>query len=347
VIATGSGPLRPDIPGLDDTGYQTNLTIFDLESLPRSMVVLGGGPIGVERAQAFQRMGCQTTLLEQGDNCLGKEEPEVSQLLERELAADGVRILTRHRGVKADIDKNGLKRIHVVGPGGKESIAKGEELMVGAGRRPTTDGLNLEGAGIETDNNGYIKVDRRMRTSQKHVYALGDVTGGEMYTHVAEYEASVVVPNALYGIPQKANYRAVPHCTYSEPEVARVGMTEAEAIAMGYKVQIYCYPLDRSDRHIIDGQEYGLIKLVCRKKKLLGASIVGHRASDLLHEYVALMAHNLPITRISTAIHLYPSYGQAVRRATNLFYSETLFKGRAVRVLKLLRGLQGVVGGGD
>jgi pyruvate/2-oxoglutarate dehydrogenase complex dihydrolipoamide dehydrogenase (E3) component len=296
-------------------------------------------------AQAFQRMGCQTTLLEQSENCLCREEPEVSKLLERELAADGVRILTRHRGVKADVDANGFKRIHVIGPGGAESIARGELLLVGAGRRPTTTGLGLEAAGVETDGDGYIKVDRRMRTNQKRIYALGDVIGGEMYTHVAEYEASIVVPNALYGIPRKANYRAAPHCTYCEPEVARVGMTEAEALAIGHNPQVYHYPLDKSDRHVIDGQEYGLIKLVCKGRKLLGASVIGNRASDLLHEYVMLMAHNLPITRISGAMHLYPSYGQAVRRAANLYYSETLFKGRLVRALGKLRGLRG--GGGE
>lgn len=347
VIATGSGPLRPDIPGLDDVEYRTNLTIFGLEELPRSMVVLGGGPIGVEMAQAFQRMGCQTTLLEQADFCLGKEDPEISQLLEHELATDGVRILTGHKGVKVDVDKNGLKRVCVIGPGGEESVAKGEELLVGAGRRPATEGLNLEAAGVETDKDGYIIVDKRMRTGQKHIYALGDVTGGEMYTHAAEYEASVVVPNALYGIPRKADYRAAPHCTYCEPEVARVGLTEGQARNAEHHVQVYRYPLDKSDRHIIDGQEYGLIKLVCKKKKLLGASIIGHRASDLLHEYVTLMAHNLPITKISGAVHLYPSHGQAVRRAANLFYSETLFKGRPVRFLKTLRRLKGTVGRGE
>ena len=347
VIATGSGPLRPSIPGLDDVEYQTNLTIFDLEQLPRSMVVLGGGPIGVEMAQAFQRMGCQTTLLERGQYCLGKEDAEISQLLESELASDGVRILTRHRGIKVDIDKNGLKRVHVVGPDGKESVAKGEELLVGAGRRPTTEGLNLEAAGVETDGDGYIIVDRRMRTGQKHIYALGDVTGGEMYTHVAEYEASIVVPNALYGIPRRVDYSAAPHCTYSEPEVAHVGLTEQRARDAGLKVKVYRYPLNQSDRHVIDGQEYGLIKLVCSGKKLLGASIVGHRASDLLHEYVTLMAHNLPITKISGTIHLYPSHGQSVRRAANLYYSETLFRGRLVRLLKRLRGLRGTIWGGE
>ncbi len=347
VIATGSGPLRPDIPGLDDVGYQTNLTIFDLQHLPRSMVVLGGGPIGVEMAQAFQWMGCQTTLLERDEYCLGKEDVEVSQLLERELAADGVRILTRHKGIRADIDKNGLKRVHVSGPGGRESVAKGEELLVGAGRRPVTAGLGLEAAGIETDSDGYIRVDSRMRTSQKHIYALGDVTGGEMYTHVAEYEASVVVPNALYGIPRRAHYSAAPHCTYSEPEVARVGLTESEAREAGRDMQVYRYPLEKSDRHIIDGHEYGLIKLVCSGRKLLGASIIGHRASDLLHEYVMLMAHNIPITRISGAVHLYPSHGQAVRRAANLYYTRTLFRGRLARFMKALRGLGGPIGGGD
>jgi len=347
VIATGSGPLRPDIPGLDDVEYQTNLTIFDLQRLPRSMVVLGGGPIGVEMAQAFQRMGCQTTLLEQSEYCLGEEDPEISRLLERELAADGVRILTRHRGIKVDIDKNGLKRVLVVGSDGKESVARGEELLVGAGRRPVTEGLNLEAAGVETDADGYIRVDRRMRTSRKHIYALGDVTGGEMYTHVAEYEASIVVPNALYGLPRRADYSAAPHCTYCEPEVAHVGLTESKARDAGIRVEVYRYPLDRSDRHVIDGQEYGLIKLVCSKRKLIGASVIGHRASDLLHEYVMLMAHNIPITRISGAIHLYPSLGQSVRRAANLYYSRTLFRGRLVRVLRSLARLGGTVGGGE
>ncbi len=347
VIATGSGPQRPPVEGLDGVTYQTNLTIFDLDHLPRSMVVLGGGPIGVEMAQAFQRLGCQTTLLEREEYVLGKEDPEVSQLLEEQLAADGVRILTRHRAVKVEVDENGFKRVHTLGPWGEESVAKGEELLVGAGRKANTEGLNLKAAGVETDEQGFIRVDRRMRTSQKHIYALGDVTGGQMYTHIAEYEASIVVPNALYGIPRRANYRAAPRCTYCEPEVAHVGLNEMQGREAGYKVQVYKYPLNRSDRQVIDDRDYGLVKLVCSKRKLLGASIIGYNASDLLHECVMLIAFNMPVTAVSRTFHLYPSTGQAVRRAADRYYFETLFKGRLVKFLKLARMLHGKVGGGE
>jgi pyruvate/2-oxoglutarate dehydrogenase complex dihydrolipoamide dehydrogenase (E3) component len=345
VIATGSGPRRPPIPGLDEVHYQTNLTIFDLDHLPRSMVVLGGGPIGVEMAQAFQRMGCQTTILEKSDYCLRGEDSEVSELLEEQLAADGVRILTGHRGVKVDLDKNGFKRVHTTGPNGEQSIAKGEELLVGAGRKPNTEGLGLEAAGVRTDDDGFIVVDRRMRTSRKHIYALGDCTGGHMFTHVAEYEASIVVPNALYGIPRKADYSAAPHCTYSEPEVAHVGLTETRAKQAGHEVQVYRYPLNESDRQIIDNRDYGLVKLVCSGRKLLGATIIAHDASDLLHECVTLIVYKRPITTISNTFHLYPSLGQAVRRAADNYYRERFFKGRLVRFLKKIKRLRGTVGG--
>jgi pyruvate/2-oxoglutarate dehydrogenase complex dihydrolipoamide dehydrogenase (E3) component len=344
VLATGSGPKRPEIEGLDATGYETNLTIFDtIEHLPRSMVVLGGGPVGVEMAQVFQRMGCQTTLLEQHATCLRHEDPEAAECLEKCLVNDGVRLLTRHKGVKAERDENDYRLVHVTVPDGTHSVAKGEVLLVGAGRRPSTDGLGLDAAGIERDADGFIRVDRTLRTSRSHIFAVGDCIGPPMYTHVAEYEATLALPNALYGLRRRARYAAAPHCTYTEPEVAQAGLTEQQAREAGHRVQVYRHRLDTSDRQIIDGREYGFIKLVCKGRRLLGASVIGYNASDLLHEFVVVMTHKLPITTISRTMHLYPSLGLAARRAADGYYKRTLLKSRLVPAAKWLFRLRGEV----
>jgi len=166
-----------------------------------------------------------------------------------------------------------------------------------------------------------------------------------MFTHMAEYESSIVIPNALYHLPARANYSAACWCTYSDPEVARVGMTEAQAREAADKVQAYRYKLDMADRPVIDGDNYGLIKLVCRKKRLLGATIIARHAADLLHEYVMVMANKLPITAVSGSIHVYPAFGQVVRRAANLYYAENLFKGRLPGIMKKIFGLKGTLGG--
>ena len=346
-IATGSGPKIPDIDGIRDIQCQTNRTVFDLETLPRSMVIIGGGPVGVEMAQAFQRMGCQVTLIERKANCLGGEDPEIAQVLEKQLASDGVRILANHRAIRAEEDGNGQKRIHLEGPNDQETVAKGDEVLVGVGRTPNTQGLGLEAAGVATDAAGFIVANRRLRTSAGHIYALGDVIGGEMYTHVAEYEARIVIPNALYGLRFKADYQAAPHCTYTEPEVAHVGLTAGQAEAQGVDCEVYRHPMSETDRPRIDNRAYGMIKLVCCGKKLVGASIVGYRAGDLLHEYVLAMAHDLPITRISRTIHLYPSQGQATRHAADRYYERHLIKGRMTALLKWIFGLRGNRKGDD
>ncbi|MDP6438742.1 MAG: FAD-dependent oxidoreductase [Candidatus Brocadiia bacterium] len=339
-IATGSGPVRLPIPGLDEVDYLTNLNVFDLKEQPGSLVVLGGGPIGVELGQAFARLGTDVTIIESTEFLLRKDDHELCPILHEAIRREGITLLLRHRAERITKHADGRIQVTCSGPDG-EATAAGDALLVSLGRAANLDGLGLEAAGVEYTPRG-IGVDRRLRTTQKHIYALGDCSGGYQFTHVAEYEAGIVVPNALFGIPRKADFSVVPWCTFTDPEMAHVGLTEEEAREQGVrKLEVYRYEFKEADRAIIDRRTEGMIKLICSGKKLLGAHLIGESAAEMLHEYVLMMANGRPVTGISRAIHVYPTISQAARRAANRYYDEHLFKSPVVNWLKRLRRLHG------
>ncbi|MEE9542945.1 MAG: mercuric reductase [Thermodesulfobacteriota bacterium] len=338
LIATGSSPVIPDIPGIDTANVLTNLTILDLKELPGSLMIMGGGPIAIEYAQVFARLGSRVTVIEKKGQILPKEEPELSRMLHDIFIEEGIEILTC-KDFKEIVIEDGKKRLSLRCDDAVQEVVA-DEIMVAVGRRPNVNGLNLEAAGVEFDTRGGIKVDDTLATNVKHIYACGDVSGPYAFTHLAEYQAGIVISNALFPLVRRhADYSVVPWVTYTDPELAHVGITEAEAIKkLGKdKVHSYSFMFDEVDRAIIQGEGTGLIKLVVdNKKHLLGAHILGPSAGELIHELTLAMKAKIPITEISKTIHAYPTISQAIKRACDEYYREKIFTGWFPKVARRL-----------
>jgi pyruvate/2-oxoglutarate dehydrogenase complex dihydrolipoamide dehydrogenase (E3) component len=317
-ISTGSRPAVPPVEGLREAGFITNEEVFHLQKLPASLIVLGGGPIGLELGQSFSRFGSEVTIVEMGDRLLPKEDEESSATIERILRAEGLNVLLNAKAVRAG-QADGHKRL-TVEEKGKERELHAEEVLVATGRRPNVEGLNLEAAGVRYDK-GRIITDEYLRTSAPHIFAAGDVTGHFPFTHMAAYEASVVVRNAFLFWPlrQKTDFRVVPWTTFTDPEVARVGLTEKEAYREYGKdhVKIYRTDFTDNDRAQAEGETKGFAKLICtgRRGEIVGASIVGPHAGELIHEVVLAMKERLPVTTLGGMIHVYPTLTQVNQKA--------------------------------
>jgi pyruvate/2-oxoglutarate dehydrogenase complex dihydrolipoamide dehydrogenase (E3) component len=318
VIATGSRPGIPPIPGLETAGYLTHETVFDLAAAPASVALIGGGPIGVEFAQIFQRLGVPVTLFEALPRILPREDPEAAEVVRQALEAEGVVL---HTGVA-------IRRIEAA-PGGKAVIwqrgASPEQrttvhtLFVAAGRLPRTEGLGLERLGVAIER-GAVRVDRTLRTTRPGVWAAGDVTGGPQFTHVADYHARLVVRNALVPGPRaRVDYRAVPWVTYSDPEVARVGLSETEAEELGLRSRVWRYDFAELDRAITDRRREGFVKLVATPGgRMLGATIVGNGAGNLIPLIAVAMRRRLPLSALTQFVYPYPTMSEGILRAATL-----------------------------
>jgi len=317
-ISTGSRPAIPPVEGLNETGFITNEEVFHLKELPASLIVLGGGPIGLELGQAFARFGSCVTVVEMGDRLLPKEDEESSATIERFLQAEGLKFLLNAKAVRAG-QADGHKTL-TIEEGGKTYVLDAEEILVATGRRPNVEGLNLEVAGVKYDEQR-ILTDEYLRTSASHIYAAGDVTGHFPFTHMAAYEASAVVRNALFFWPllRKADFRVVPWTTFTDPEVARVGLTEKEADREYGRddVKIYRTDFADNDRAQAEDETEGFVKLICagRRAEIVGASIVGPHAGELIHEVVLAMKERLPVTALGRLIHVYPTLTQVNQKA--------------------------------
>ena len=333
VIATGSRPFIPPIEGLEEAGYLTNLDIFSLRELPPRLVVLGGGPIGLEIGQAFARLGSKVTILQREEHLLPQEDPELADSLQETLVAEGMTIRTSTRVER--IHKSSETILVECGDGLKLET---EQILVATGRRPNTEGLCLEAAGVCYNERG-IEVDRRMRTSQKHIYACGDVCGPYPFTHMAEYQAGIVISNAVFRFPKKTDYRVVPWVTYTDPELARVGLTEQQAKEKGIEPVVLRFPFKDIDRALTEVETAGLVKLVVHKGKILGASILGPHGGELIHEIVLAMKTGLGIGEISATIHAYPTLSQSHRRAVNTWYGKKLLSPGTRRLVKWINRL--------
>ncbi len=331
VLATGSSPAVPPIPGLKETGYITNIEAFSLERLPSSIVILGAGPIGLEFAQVFRRLGSQVTVIDQAPSVLFREDAELSAALDKYLQAEGIKIIlgAAITGVGRQ-DKN--KVVAVTKNGARQEILT-EEILVALGRTANVKGLGLEEAGVEYNPKGVV-VDDTLRTSAPHIWACGDVTGKYLFTHVAEYQARLVVRNTLLPLKARADYRVVPWTTFTDPELAHLGLTEAEVKQQGLDYKVFRVDFTEIDRAITDDQAKGFTKVICSPGgKILGAHILGPNAGDLIHEFVLAMRENIPIGRISSAIHVYPTLAQVSRRTADKFYAEKL-QSQAGRLLQ-------------
>lgn len=341
LLATGSRPIKPKVEGLEETGYLTNEDVFDLTNLPASIVIVGGGPIGVELSQAFERLGAKVTLIQGPGRILPREEPEVSETVAKVLESEGITIVTGARFVKAG--RNGNKKVVTAKRGEQTLTFEGDEIILALGRQANVEGLKLEAAGIKYDNKG-IKVDDYLQTSASNVLAIGDVIGGYLFTHVAAYQAGIAVRNALVPVgKKKVDYRVVPWCTFTNPEAARVGLTPDEAEKQYKKVRIVKFPWADIDRAQAEGETTGFIKLVLAGKKdeLVGAHMVGARAGEMLGEMALAMQNNLTINDILNTIHAYPTMNTGIQQTVFEAYLEGEAASNNRKIVRTVLSLRG------
>ena len=309
VIATGSRPAVPPIPGLLEAGYLTNEEVFSLTELPQSMAVIGGGPIGCELGQAFSRLGSEVTIIASRDRLLPKEDPEAVEVVHKQFESEGIRVLTQTKVERVEIAER-KKYLWA----GEQKIAV-DEILVAAGRQPNVESLNLDAAGVKLGKLG-IEVNAKLQTTNPRIYACGDVIGGYQFTHVAGYQANVVLKNALFLPIIKADYRVIPWATFTDPELARVGLSEQEARER-YGDDIYVVKQDFAevDRAQAEAATSGFAKIITRRNgQILGAHLVGASAGELIHEIVLAMSHKLKISALS-GIHIYPTLAEVNSKA--------------------------------
>jgi pyruvate/2-oxoglutarate dehydrogenase complex dihydrolipoamide dehydrogenase (E3) component/uncharacterized membrane protein YdjX (TVP38/TMEM64 family) len=315
VVATGAAPFVPPLPGLDDSGYLTSDTLWALRDLPRRLLVLGGGPIGCELAQAFARLGSQVTQVEQLPRLLAREDDEVSALAQRALEADGVTVLAGHQALRCE--RHGGEKVLVVTSGGAEQVLAFDALLVAVGRSARLSGFGLEELGIPVGRT--VQTDAYLQTVYPNILACGDVAGPFQFTHTAAHQAWYASVNALFGSLKKfkADYRVIPAATFIDPEVARVGVNEQEAKARGEAHELTRYDIGDLDRAIADSAAHGFVKVLTRpgSDRILGVTIVGEHAADLLAEYVLAMRHGLGLNKILGTIHTYPTLAEANKYA--------------------------------
>ena len=319
VVATGGAPFVPRIPGLEPADYVTSDTIWELRALPRRFVVLGGGPIGCELAQAFARFGAEVTQVERNPHLLMREDEDVSALVQAQFASEGVRVLTNHQAVGVE-SAQGERRLVCAGEGGEVAVPF-DLILVAVGRTPNTAGLGLEEVGVALRENGAVEVDDYLRTSVPTIYACGDVTGPYQFTHTASHQAWYAAVNPLFGMLRrfKVDYSVIPWTTFTDPEVARVGLNEQEAARANVPVEVTRFDLAELDRALADGEGRGFVKVLTPpgKDRILGVTIVGHHAGDLAAEFVLAMKWKLGLKKVMGTIHIYPTLAEASKFAAS------------------------------
>jgi pyruvate/2-oxoglutarate dehydrogenase complex dihydrolipoamide dehydrogenase (E3) component len=332
VIATGSSPLVPPIPGLDSVPYLTNETLWQLRDQPDHLLIIGAGPIGLEMAQAHRRLGSQVTVIE-GAKALGRDDPEMAAVVLDTLKDEGIAI---EEDALAKEIRGEAGAIEIETSDGR--VFKGSHLLMAVGRRANMDKLNLEAAGIETTRTG-IKVDASLRSSNRKVYAIGDVAGGLQFTHVAGYHAGIIIRSALFGLPSKATTAHIPWATYTKPELAQVGLTEAQARRQyGDKVEVARFEFAHNDRAIAERKTKGLIKVMVVKGRPVGASIAGYQAGELISLWSLAIANRLKMAQISAMVAPYPTIAEVNKRAAGAYFTPRLFENDTVK--KVVRLVQ-------
>ncbi len=330
ILCTGSSAVRPDIPGLTE-GYLSNREIWDLSAPPPSLIVIGGGPIGTELAQAFHRLGSKVTLLHSRDRLLPRDDVELARELTSLLQEEGLNIRLNFRAKKVEKTKAGWQ----LDDG--DEILFGKELLISLGRQANTDNLNLEAAGVEF-NREQIKVNQYLRTTAPNIWAAGDCTGGLRFSHIAEIEAKIAVRNALFPFNSRPNYQGAPWTTFTDPEMAHLGLTEEECKDKKLTYRTYYQPFSGDDRAVADNTKQGRVKIIASPYgKLLGVHILGPRAGELINEFVLARRKGLRIHDIGLTAHVYPTLGLALQRATDNWFSEWADKPWAKFMIRTLR----------
>ncbi len=336
VIASGSSPLVPPIPGLDTVPYFTNESIFDNGVRLEHLIIVGAGPIGLEMAQAHHRLGSLVTVLE-AERALPKDDPELSAIVLKHLRGEGIVIREGARAERVEGGR-GFVRVHVATQNGMETV-QGSHVLLAVGRRPNTGDLNLEAAGVKYDKRG-IKVDRGLRTSNRRVFAIGDVAGGLQFTHVANYHAGIVVRRALFRLPARVNEAIVPWVTYTDPELAHVGLSEEQAAKGGAAVNVLRWPYHENDRAQAERATEGHIKVVTDKKgRILGATIAGANAGELIQMWSLAVSQGLKIKAMTEWISPYPTLSEISKRAAYRFYAAAPANPLLRRLIKVLTRL--------
>jgi pyruvate/2-oxoglutarate dehydrogenase complex dihydrolipoamide dehydrogenase (E3) component len=340
VIASGSSPAIPRLPGLDRTPHITNKEIFYLDRLPRSLIILGAGPVAVEMAQAFGRLGTRVSVVQRSGQILSKEDRDLADEVQGVLASEGV-TFHLNTAVASIRDLGQEREVLLKDEAGQEIRVTAEQILVALGRDPNLQGLGLDHIGVEVDRQG-LKVDRRLRTTQKHIYGAGDVTGAFQFTHAAGYEGGIVIANAIFHLPRKADYTWMPWCTYTDPELAGIGLNEKGAREAGLEYTVFTEPFSRNDRSLAEGEQTGKIKLLLdRHEKPLGVQILGPRAGELLNEWVAVLNGKVRLSTLASAVHPYPTLGEINKRVAGAFLAPKIFSERMRKGLSFFFNLRG------
>jgi len=329
VVATGSYAWLPPIKGLDQVAYLINEDMFSLPTLPESMIILGGGPIGVEMAQAYARLGTKVTVVELAPRLLFRMDEEASNILADVLSAEGVSIVLDNEVV--EVSEQGSNKQITLKDG---STLQAEALLVAIGRRPLVEPLNLEKANVAFDGSG-IKVDRKMRTSNKKIYACGDVTGEIPLTHVAELQAGIIIANMIFKMPKKINYDVIPAVVYTEPEVAQVGISVEQCRQLA-KGEVYQFAIDQLDRAVTDNNKTGVAKILTDNGRIVGAHIIAPHAGEMIHELALAIQEKMKVSKITSLVHAYPSYSQLNKRLAGQYYKDRLFSPFSKKMVAVL-----------
>jgi len=322
ILATGTRPRIPKIEGLQDAGFITHEDVYSLPAFPRSMIILGGGPIGCEMAGAFARLGCKVSMIQRGETLLAKEDPEISSACQKVLENDGVQIHFNADARRAGSDDNGKFIVFEIE--GQEQTARASQILVAIGKEAATQSLQLENAGVETNEIGVV-VDDQLRTTAPNIWACGDITGEYLFTHVAEYQGKLAAQNALLPVKAKADYRVVPWVTFTDPEIAHLGLTEDEAHEQYGEIKVYRQSFSKLDRAIIEGETQGFAKIIATGSgRILGAHIIGPSAGELIHAFVPAVRDGGLIQEMAETIFAYPTLSEIAHRAGNEYYQELL-----------------------
>jgi len=340
VIATGSSPVTPPIKGLDRTPYITNREIFYLDHLPKSMIILGGGPIGSEMSQAFCRLGTKVAVVDMAPQILAKEDPDMADAVQKVLSSEGVEFYLNST-IEEVSAVGGEIEVRIKNKPGSMVRLKAERILVALGRGANTEDLGLEDIGIKFDRRG-INVDHRLRTNLKHIYAAGDVNGGFQFTHAAGYEGGIVVSNAIFHLPRRVDYTFLPWCTYTDPPLGSIGMNEKSAAAAGIDYQVWIEEFKDNDRSLAEGESIGKIKMILdAKEKPIGVQILGPNAGDLLSEWVAVLNGKVKLSTLAAAIHPYPTIGEINKKVAGSYFSPKIFSDKVQKGLKFFFHLKG------
>ncbi len=340
VIATGSSPLAPPIEGLAQTDHITNKEIFYLNHLPKSMIILGGGPIGIEMSQAFCRLGSKVSVVDMAPQILVKEDLDMADTVKEVLLSEGVAFYL-NSSIEEVKDLGPEKEVTIKTDQGSFISLKAEIIVAALGRGANVSGLGLEDIGIDYSPQG-INVDNRLRTNIKHIYSVGDVNGGFQFTHAAGYEGGIVVSNAIFRLPRKADYTFLPWCTYTDPPLGSIGMNEKSAAEAGIGYKVWTEEFKDNDRSLAEGETVGKLKMILDdKEKPIGIQILGPHAEDLLNEWVAILNGKVKLSTLAAAIHPYPTIGEINKKVAGSYFSPKIFSEKVQKGLKFFFHLKG------